>query len=375
MPRWLAEQELRVQAAKTYSLLFDEPLPICKSQEQWDEWAEQSMMATMAHVEAVAPTPEQPPTSALTNCASRTPAGRGGGRNGSPTGSGSGSGSGSAPALEYLMPGSTMHAADLGHPADCRGGAPGDYSSSEERSRRTEVEGGCLPASSSSSSTLDDFMTRRRQTTAGASSQPDDQLGAGIVGTVPADDLERWCRLLAKVVSSPRSSSRRGRPPARLGPAAHVAAAMHALAGDLPVPAFAAAASEPTVAAAAAPAARSFTFGGAAGAGGAGATLSAAATKRCCCDGVYTGTPSSQEESGSEELGGVLARAASRGTPIERRATPQEGCGRRGRSPVGESFVRLSDSSTDDMPPKPTHGVRVANGWSPCSRTGGAGSR
>ena len=164
-----------------------------------------------------------------------------------------------------------------------------------------------------------------------------------------------------------------GRPPASLGPAAHAVAAMHALAGDLPVPAFATTASEPTVAAAAAPAARSSTFGGAAGAGGAGATLSAAATKRCCCDGVFTGTPSSREESGSEELGGVLARAASRGTPIERRATPQEGCGRRGRSPLGESFVRLSDSSTDDMPPKPTHGVRVANGWSPCSRTGGAG--
>ena len=29
------------QAAKTYSLLFDEPLPICNSQEQWVEWAEQ----------------------------------------------------------------------------------------------------------------------------------------------------------------------------------------------------------------------------------------------------------------------------------------------------------------------------------------------
>ena len=51
----------------------------------------------------------------------------------------------------------------------------------------------------------------------------------------------------------------------------------------------------------------------------------------------------------------------------------QEGCGRHGRSPLGESFVTLSDSSTDDMPPKPTHGVRVAKGWSPCSRTGGAG--
>mmetsp|Transcript_74086 Transcript_74086/g.178928 ORF Transcript_74086/g.178928 Transcript_74086/m.178928 type:complete len:342 (+) Transcript_74086:24-1049(+) len=341
MPRWLAEQELRVQAAKTYSLLFDEPLPICSSQEQWVEWAEQSVMATIARVEVVAP----PPTSALTN-------GWGGGRNGSPTGSGSGSGS--APALEYLMPGSTMHAADLGYPAEGRGGALGNDSSSEERSRRTEVEGGCLPASSSSSSTLEDFMTRRRQTTAGASSQPDDQLAAGAAG------LE---------ATSP------GRPPASLGPAAHAAAAMHALAENPPIPASTTAASEPTVAAAAAPAARSSTFGGAAGAGGAGATLSAAATKRCCCDGVYTGTPSSREESGSEELGGVLARAASRGTPIERRATPQEGCGRRGRSPLGESFVRLSDSSTDDMPPKPTHGVRVAKGWSPCSRTGGAGSR
>ena len=125
-------------------------------------------MATMAHVEAVAPPPAQPPALALTNCAGCAPAGRGGGRNGSPTGSGSGSGSGSAPALEYLMPGSTMHAADLGYPAEGRGGAPGDYSSSEEFSRRTEAEGGCLPASSSSSSTLEDFMTRRRQTTAGA---------------------------------------------------------------------------------------------------------------------------------------------------------------------------------------------------------------
>ena len=32
---------LASQAAKTYSLLFDDPLPICNSQEQWVEWAEQ----------------------------------------------------------------------------------------------------------------------------------------------------------------------------------------------------------------------------------------------------------------------------------------------------------------------------------------------
>ena len=32
---------LALQAAKTYSLLFDDPLPICTSQEQWVEWAEQ----------------------------------------------------------------------------------------------------------------------------------------------------------------------------------------------------------------------------------------------------------------------------------------------------------------------------------------------
>ena len=32
---------LASQAAKTYSLLFHDPLPICTSQEQWVEWAEQ----------------------------------------------------------------------------------------------------------------------------------------------------------------------------------------------------------------------------------------------------------------------------------------------------------------------------------------------
>jgi hypothetical protein len=32
---------LASQAAKTYSLLFDDPLPICTSQAQWVEWAEQ----------------------------------------------------------------------------------------------------------------------------------------------------------------------------------------------------------------------------------------------------------------------------------------------------------------------------------------------
>ena len=51
----------------------------------------------------------------------------------------------------------------------------------------------------------------------------------------------------------------------------------------------------------------------------------------------------------------------------------QEGGGHHARSPLGESYVTLSDSSADDMPPKPAHGGRVAKGWSPCNRTGGAG--
>jgi len=36
----VAEQELRDQAAQTYSLLFDDPLPTFSSTEQWIAWAE-----------------------------------------------------------------------------------------------------------------------------------------------------------------------------------------------------------------------------------------------------------------------------------------------------------------------------------------------
>ena len=110
-------------------------------------------MATMARVEAVALPPAEPPASALTN---------------------DHNGPGSESAFQYLAPGPSMHAAELRQPAEGRGGAPGDASSSssEESACRSEAAAGQegrprrrLPALSS---TLDVFMARRRQTVAGA---------------------------------------------------------------------------------------------------------------------------------------------------------------------------------------------------------------
>ena len=120
-------------------------------------------MATMARVEAVALPPAEPPASAQTNGES---------------------GSG---AFQYLAPGPIMHAAELRQPAEGRGGAPGDASSSssEESACRSEAaagrEGRPRRRLSAPSSTLDDFMARRRQTVAGATpcfkSEPPGKLG------------------------------------------------------------------------------------------------------------------------------------------------------------------------------------------------------
>ena len=165
-------------------------------------------MATMARVEAVALPPAEPPASAQTNGES---------------------GSG---AFDYLALGPIMHAAELRQPAEGRGGAPGDASSSssEESACRSEAAPGRegrprrrLPAPSS---TLDDFMARRRQTVAGATpcfkSEPPGKLDRRLPSPpVRASELRlRGCAPPAPPQHAPGGSGRLGAPRGEIGPPA-----------------------------------------------------------------------------------------------------------------------------------------------------------
>ena len=160
-------------------------------------------MATMARVEAVALPPAEPPASALTN---------------------DHNGPGSESAFQYLAPGPSMHAAELRQPAEGRGGAPGDASSSssEESACRSEAAAGQegrprrrLPALSS---TLDVFMARRRQTVAGATpcfkSEPPGKLDRRLPSPpVQASELRlRGCAPPAPPQHAPGGSGRLGAP-------------------------------------------------------------------------------------------------------------------------------------------------------------------
>ena len=54
-------------------------------------------------------------------------------------------------------------------------------------------------------------------------------------------------------------------------------------------------------------------------------------------------------------------------------ARVQESTARHEGSPLGSSFVTLSDSSSGESESRPACGVRGAKGWSPSNRTRGAG--